>query len=70
MLKLIQFLKRATITVGVGVWITGVIATCLMIAGWVMNLYKLFHHLPAMDPETVVRIIGIIPLIGGLVGWF
>ena len=41
------------------------------VIGWGMNLYKLFHM--QIEPVTtmlVVRIIGILPPVGAIVGWF
>jgi hypothetical protein len=43
---------------------------CAMLVGWGMNLYKLVQHLPTMDVELIVRLMGIFPPIGGIVGWF
>ena len=42
----------------------------LAIIGWWMNIYKLFVHLPLFDIETVVRLIGLFPAAGAIVGWF
>lgn len=41
-----------------------------MIVGWFMNLFKLFSHLPIFDAELIVRLLGLHPVIGGIVGWF
>ena len=45
-----------------------------MLAGWGLNIYKLFAHSPAefsqWGLEQVIRLIGLIPLVGGIVGWF
>lgn len=41
-----------------------------LVVGWVMNLFKLFGHLPIFDIELVIRLIGLFPVIGGIVGWF
>lgn len=42
----------------------------LAIFGWVMNVYKLFMHLPLLDIETIIRLIGLFPAAGSIVGWF
>lgn len=51
----------------------GIIALILlyiaMIIGWCLNLYKLFVHIPTMDIELLIRLAGLVPIIGGVVGW-
>jgi hypothetical protein len=46
---------------------------CIAVAGWVMNLFKLFlavaHH-QAIDAELVIRIIGVpLAIIGAIAGY-
>ena len=41
------------------------------VIGWGMNLYKLFHLTDASAiGEIVIRILGIVPVVGAVVGWF
>lgn len=47
-----------------------VVIWILAIIGWIMNVCKLFVHLPLFDIETIVRLIGLFPAAGAIVGWF
>lgn len=42
----------------------------VMLIGWAINLFKLSNHLPIFDIELVVRLLGLHPVIGGIMGWF
>lgn len=43
----------------------------LAVIGWIMNIIGLIHHLPALDFETIIRIIGIpVAPVGALLGYF
>jgi hypothetical protein len=60
-----------------GLGCAGVIAyialICAAIAGYVMNIYKLFAHAPDLAHwgiEQAVRVAGVIPIVGAVVGWF